>query len=198
MNVTAIILAAGASRRMGTQKLLLPFAGKTVIEHVIDRVVAGGVADIVVVVGADARVAEAASQRNVRLVHNPDPDRGMLSSVRCGLRALPGTCDAVLVVLGDQPSLSAGLVARVLEVSRTSPGKILVPSFEGRRGHPLLLPIGYREEVLTRYDEEGLRGLLRTHAGDVLELPSDASALADMDDLADYRRELKRHADGGL
>ena len=198
MNVTAIILAAGASRRMGTQKLLLPFAGKTVIQHVIDRVIEGGVTDVVAVVGSDRAVAEAASRRNVRVAQNPDPDCGMLSSVRCGLLTVPDSCDAALVVLGDQPSISQALIARILEASRTSPGKILVPSFDGRRGHPLLVPIGYREEVFTRYDGEGLRGLLRTHAGDVLELRADASALSDMDDLADYRRELKRHADGGL
>ena len=198
MNVTAIILAAGASRRMRTQKLLLPFAGKTVIEHVIDQVIAGGLADVLIVVGADPAVAEAAGRRSVRIIRNDHPDQGMLRSVRCGLRAVPDTCDAALIVLGDQPSISGGLVTRILEASRTFPGKILVPSFDGARGHPLLVPMGYREELLTRYDHEGLRGLLRTHAGDIRELPGDPSVLADMDDLADYRRELKRHADGLL
>lgn len=198
MNVTAIILAAGASRRMGTQKLLLPFAGTTVIEHVIDQVIAAGVTDIVAVVGADPSVAEAAGRRSVRIARNAEPERGMLSSVRCGLRAVPQTSQAVLVVLGDQPSLGPSLLRAMLEASRTSPGKILVPTYDGARGHPLMFPLRYREEVLTRYDEEGLRGLLRAHAGDVLELPSDPSVLADMDELADYRREVKRHADGRL
>ena len=198
MNVTAIILAAGASRRMGTQKLLLPFAGKTVIEHVIDQVITGGLTDTIAVVGVDPAVAEAAGRRSVRIIRNDQPDQGMLSSVRCGFRSVSDTCDAALVVLGDQPSICGALVIRILEASRTSPGKILAPSFDGARGHPLLVPMRYRDEVLTRYDDEGLRGLLRTHAGDVLELPADPSVLADMDDLADYRRELKRHADGLL
>jgi molybdenum cofactor cytidylyltransferase len=198
VNVTAIILAAGASRRMSTQKLLLPFAGKTVIEHVIDQVIAGGLTDIFVVVGADPAVAEVARRRNMRIARNADPDRGMLSSVRCGLRAVPDPSHAVLVVLGDQPSISPSLLRAMVRAAETYPGKILVPTSEGKRGHPLLFPATYRNEVLTKYDDDGLRGLLRTHAGDILELPADASVLADMDDLADYRRELKRHSDGPL
>ena len=198
MNITAIILAAGASRRMGTQKLLLPFAGKTVIEHVIDQVNAAGITDVVVVVGADQSVGDVVKHSDVRVIVNASPDDGMLSSIRCGLRAIPDTADAVMVVLGDQPSISAGLLHAMLAAWEVSPRRMLVPTFQGKRGHPLMFSLDYRAEVLARYDEGGLRGLLRHHEGDVLDMPADASVLADMDDLVDYRRELKRHADGGL
>jgi molybdenum cofactor cytidylyltransferase len=199
VSVSAIILAAGASRRMGTQKLLLPFAGKTVIEHVVDQVKGAGVADVVAVAGADRAVADVVRGRNVRVVVNGNPDEGMLGSVRCGVRSVSERTEAVLVVLGDQPSISAMLLRAMMAAWEASPRRILVPTFEGRRGHPLMFSLAYRDEVLTRYDEGGLRGLLRTHAGDVLEVPADdPSVLADMDDLEDYRRELKRHAEGGL
>jgi molybdenum cofactor cytidylyltransferase len=198
VKVSAIIVAAGASRRMGTQKLLLPFGGKTVIEHVIDRVKAAGIADVVAVVGVDQAVVGVARRCDVRVVVNATPDDGMLSSVRSGLRAVPDSADAVMVILGDQPSISSALLRAMLAAWEVSPGRILVPTFEGRRGHPLMFSLDYREEVLTRYDEEGLRGLLRTHERDISGLPAEASVLADMDDLEDYWRELKRHADGGL
>ena len=104
--ICAVVLAAGLSRRMGVQKLLLPFAGKTVIAHIVDQILASNIDDIYVVVGHESeRVRRELSERNVTIVSNPDYESGMLSSVRCGLAALPEECRAVLVALGDQPSI---------------------------------------------------------------------------------------------
>src|SRR4029453_13829990 len=99
MKTCAIILAAGRSRRMGTQKLLLPFAGKTLISHVVAQVAGAGISHIIVVVGLEGGGAAALADQPVTLAANPDADGDMLSSVRIGLRALPAECDAVLVVL---------------------------------------------------------------------------------------------------
>ena len=115
----------------------------------------------------------------------------MLSSVRCGLRALPERCKAVLVAIGDQPSIGTELVDLMIRSFAAGSKKILVPCYEGKRGHPVLFSALYREEILTHYDDVGLRGLLHAHADEVLELAVTTSCvLSDMDYPDDYRREL--------
>lgn len=192
--ISAIILAAGRSRRMGVQKLLLPFGGRTVIGHIAGEVLRSPVDRTIVVVGEDgARIAEVLGGCCLTLVANADPDADMLSSVRCGLRALPPECEAVLVALGDQPTLTADLIGRMLGAFRTAGRGIVVPVHEGRAGHPILFSARYREEILTCHDDVGLRGLRQAHPEDVFELGAASPAvLSDMDCPEDYRRELDR------
>ncbi len=190
--ICAIVLAAGSSRRMGVQKLLLPFGGKTVITHIVDQLLESSVDNVRVVLGNQAkRISRELSGRPVSIVINDNYKSGMLSSVRCGLRRLPPQCRAVLVALGDQPSIASKLVNRMLQAFARSERSILVPLYKGRRGHPILFSITHRGEVLTHYEDVGLRGLLHAHPDDVHELSvSISSVLSDMDYPEDYRREL--------
>jgi molybdenum cofactor cytidylyltransferase len=190
--ICAIIPAAGQSRRMGTQKVLLPFAGQTVIGHIVDQILRSPVAETVVVVRPGVpRLAAALAGRRVTLVPNPDAGGDMLSSVRRGVRALPPDCEAVLVALGDQPSVTAGLVTCMIEAFRTSGRGIVVPVYGGRPGHPILFSARYCEEVLTRHDGVGLCGLRQAHSEDVFEMSvADPSVLIDVDHPEDYRRAL--------
>lgn len=192
--IAAIVLAAGRSRRMGTQKVLLPFGGGTVISHIADEVLRSRLDRLVVVAGQDAAaIAQALADRPVGVVANPDPEGDMLSSVRCGLLALPPDAEGVLLALGDQPAITAVLVDRLVGALRESGSGIVVPAYGGRRGHPLLFSGVYRAELLSRHDDVGLRGLLQAHPKDVREVPvADAWVLADMDVPADYQRELER------
>lgn len=192
--ISAIVLAAGRSRRMGTQKLLLPLGDRPVIARVVDEVLGGPVGEVLVVVGKDGdRIERALQGRPVRLVVNPDPQGDMLSSVRCGLAAAARQCTAVLVALGDQPGISRVVVAELARALQTSNRRIVAPTFNGRRGHPLLFSADYRSEILQRYDGAGLRGLLQAHPDDVLEAPvSSPEVIHDMDWPEDYRRILNR------
>ncbi len=192
--VGAIVLAAGESRRMGTQKLLLPFGAGTVVEHVVDRLLQSTVDETVVVTGQDAgRVAELLAGRPVRVEHNPNYREGMLSSVRRGVAAAPDTWTGIMVVLGDQPLLEVRVVDGLLAEFARHERDIVVPEFEGKRGHPMVFPALFRYEVLTEFDGEGLRGLLRAHSGRVRELKIDASSvLADMDVPEDYQEALRQ------
>ena len=192
--ICAIILAAGRSRRMGVQKLLLPFAGGTVIGRIAGEIVRSPVDETLVVVGQDAAgVADALAGLRLKIVANPDPAGDMLSSVRCGLRALPPDCEAFLVALGDQPTITADLVGRMVDAFRAAGRGIVVPVHGGRPGHPVLLSARYRKEVLTRYDDVGLRGLRQAHLEDVFEpCVTSPAVLSDMDCPEDYRRELDR------
>jgi len=190
--ICAIVLAAGESRRMGSQKLLLPFGATTVIGRVVDQLLQSGIDKIFVVTGHNAdKIAEELSARAVAIVDNPDYPSGMLSSVRCGLRALPRECQGVMVALGDQPSITTNLIDDIIQAFKANHKGIVVPVFQNRRGHPILLSTRYRDEILSQYDDAGLRDLLHAHPDDVLELAvSDPCVLSDMDCPEDYQREL--------
>lgn len=188
--IGAIVLAAGRSRRMGTQKLLLKLGGQMVITRIVDEVLRCPIDSICVVIGQEGlQITEALAGRRVQFVRNERVEGDMLSSVRCGLQALPAICAGVLVILGDQPSLSATIIVKLIEAFRLAPDCIAVPAYGGKRGHPLLFASYYRDEILTRYDQTGLRGLLLSHPDKVVEVESDTpSVLEDMDRPEDYER----------
>lgn len=193
--ICAIVLAAGLSSRMGTQKLLLPFGKKTVISHIVDRLLSSKADKIYVVVGHQAeQIEKELSDKQVSIVSNPDYETGMLSSVRAGLRALPSDCTAILVILGDQPSIMPQIVDELIESYSLTGKKIIIPVYNGKRGHPILFSASYKNEILTCYDEVGLRGILKSHESDILEIDvSDSSIVIDMDYPVDYKRILEKY-----
>jgi len=196
--ICSIVLAAGMSRRMGVQKLLLPFAGQTVISRIVAELLGSIVNEIHVVVGHDAdKITGELSGRNVSIAVNPDYEKGMLSSVRCGIRALPEQCESVLIALGDQPGITSKLVDEMAGAFAATEKGILVPLYDGKRGHPLMFSRGYCDEILKCYDDVGLRGLAPAHPEDVFELNvSSAAVLSDMDYPEDYRREVELLGEG--
>ncbi len=191
--ICALVLAAGRSERMGTQKLLLPLGGKPVITRIVDALQPSPVQQTFVVVGREGeRIQLALQNRTVSFVTNPDFAGDMLGSIRCGLRALPTRCEAVLIVLGDQPNLTAQLVGELITAFHQSGRGIIVPAHAGHGGHPVLISIRYREELLHQFAGAGLRGLLEAHRDDVfrLEVPA-AAVLEDMDTPEDYERHVR-------
>ena len=196
--ICALVLAAGRSRRMGTQKLLLPFRGQALIAHVVDELLRSPVDHVFVVVGKQGRpILEAIAGRRVHAVTNTHDDDEMLRSVRCGLIAMPEESAAAIVALGDQPSITADVVAEMIRSFHTTGRRIVVPTCEGKRGHPLLFSMHYRDEILTRHDGRGLCGLLQAHPQDVFELEvATAAILEDIDLPEDYRRTIGRLSNG--
>lgn len=194
--ICAIVLAAGRSQRMGTQKLLLPFAGSTVIVRMVDAFLGAPVRSVVVVVRPQAhQLRNVLAGRPVLFAENPDSAGDMLSSLRCGLRALPSTAETILVSPADQPSIEPDLIRQMLVDFEGKGGGILVPIHNGRRGHPLVFAARYRDELLNEYDGVGLRGLLQHHACTVIEWPTDdAAVLEDLDTPADYQRAQSSNA----
>lgn len=190
--IAAIVLAAGESRRMGRQKLLLPYAGRTVIEHIVDQVLSSEAAQTIVVTGHDAQAVEAAMLgRPVTLVENPRFKEGMLTSIRRGLEAVLPTAEGFMVVLGDQPSVSSCLINVLIDGFHKVDKGIVVPLYENDTGHPVIISMAYRDEVLTHFDDTGLRGLIYGHPEFVHRLPVDMpEVLRDMDTPEDYQREL--------
>ena len=192
--IWAVILAAGESRRMGTQKLLLPFGEVTVIEAVVRTALASRVDRALAVLGSgrDA-VRLKLAPYGVEFAVNEDFSKGMLSSVQAGFKALPAAAEAAVVMLGDQPFLPAKVVDAIVEAYGESRKGIVVPAFRGRRGHPVLIDLRYRDEVLALDPAEGLRQLMRAHPEAIFEAEvEDANILRDLDVPEDYANELKR------
>ncbi len=191
--IWAVILAAGESRRMGSPKMILPYMGMTIIEKVIENVTASAVDDTVVVVGCNKVEVLAVTER-YPVVHivNDNYMNGMLSSVKCGIGSLPEDFRAVLVFPGDQPMIEAEVINLVINAYKESGRGIIIPVFNGKRGHPLLIDKKYKSEILTLDDKVGLRGLSLKHSDDLLEIETDNPLiLRDIDTVEDYNYELK-------
>jgi len=191
--IWAIILAAGESKRMGEPKLLLPFGRRTIIETVAESVVSSEVDGTLVVVGAERKeIEERIKDYGVKSVLNPDFQSGMLSSVKCGFRSVPEGARAVLVVLGDQPGISRGIINQLIEAYKKAGKGIVLPVYEKERGHPVIIDMKYKEEVENLSPDIGLRGTVYSHPEDILEVEVDTSSiLKDIDNESDYKRELK-------
>jgi len=193
--ICAIVLAAGCSSRMGTQKLLLPFGQGTVISHIVNQLLKSKVTKTYVVVGHKSeQIIEELSDKPITIVHNPEYKSGMLSSVRAGIRDLPQECDAVLIALGDQPSITTNLIDEIIRYFSVTDKKIIVPKYNDKRGHPILFSNIFKNEILTNFDDVGLRGILRAHDNDVYEMnATDRSVISDMDYPQDYQQEINRY-----
>lgn len=190
--IWAIVLAAGESRRMGRPKLLLPYGDKTIIETVVQNVVSSRADRVVVVLGGHRREIEAKIRGfAVKKVINRRYQEGMLSSVRRGLSALPSSARAAVFILADQPDVSSSLIDSVIEAYRRENKGIVLPVYRKKRGHPLLIDLKYRREIVALCPDIGLRGLLREHRDDIFEVRvSSPAVLRDIDDPDDYGRAL--------
>ena len=190
--IWAVILAAGESKRMGLPKMLLTFSGRTMIEKVITNVSESKIDKIIVVLGAYREaLVELISKLPVKYCYNDKYKKGMLSSVRCGFRNLSSVCRAVLVFQGDQPLITSNAINEVIEAYLSSGKGIVIPVYKGRRGHPLLIDIKYRDEIEKLNPDKGLRSLACMFSDDVLEVDTNESGiLTDFDTYEQYKKEL--------
>jgi CTP:molybdopterin cytidylyltransferase MocA len=194
MRVVSIILAAGESRRMGQLKALLPFGTGTVIEQVIHPLLQVEGAEVIVVLGYRAAdIATVLAPWPVHMVYNPNYRDGMTTSVQTALRYVVPIPDAYLLALVDQPHLGLAPVRRVLTAFAQTGKGLVIPTYHGKRGHPIVIAARYRQEVLALGPQQGLNVVTRGHADDTLEVSmADDDILRDMDYQAEYEAELQR------
>lgn len=198
--LAVVILAAGESRRMGRPKALIPFPEhvfsashsarheaaaanaasatapknpKTFLCHLIDVMQHQRAGILRVVVGAHAEEIRASAKLDAdELVLNEKWQRGQLSSLQAAIRSLPpGATDGMLVCLVDHPLISADLVSSLIDAFAREQNKIVIPTFHGKRGHPVIFPAALYSELLNAPEEIGARAVVRAHAADVLEIP---------------------------
>ena len=189
-NIGAIVLAAGASTRMKRQKMLLPYYGKTVIETVIDNVL-NSVKNVVVILGSHKNeIYRQIRKLPVKISVNKNYLGGMLSSAICGFKSLPDKTEAALIVLGDQPQISGNVINTVIEAWKSSGKGIIIPTYNGRRGHPSLIETKYRNEIEALDPEKGLRSLFQKFENDIFEIECNfPEILRDIDTPEDYTYE---------
>ncbi len=192
VHLTALVLAAGKSTRMGEEnKLLLKFNDKAMVAHVIDQLIDSKVSDIIVVTGNEfAEVRKAISQK-VEFTHNPDFDMGLSTSLKAGIAALHSACDGVMVCLGDMPYISATTYDALLDAFEK--GYIIAPTSHGKVGNPIIFSREYFEEFGALDGDKGARGLLKKYPEKVIkvDLGTD-SILEDIDTPDNYQDILSK------
>ena len=194
--IGAIVLAAGLSTRMGTPKVLLEWTnGETILDHILCQLQNARVDEVCVVTGNHAEeVAAIAERHGARAVFNANYAAGeMLSSVNAGLKALPDHIASAMIVLGDQPSIRAEVVKRVMRTYWSHPVQIVAPSYDMRRGHPILLDRGLWEELYALPDGGAPRDVINRHSSDIVYVNvTDDGILRDVDTPQQYEEERRR------
>ena len=187
--IAGLVPAAGASRRLGQDKRRLPFGGATLLEATVDVLRRAGFRPLLVVLEPASPCRALPGLADVIIAENAAPERGMLSSIREGLRALPAEVSGAAVLPGDHPRVSVEAAGALLERFREREAGLLVPSYGGLRGHPLLLARRLFAAACACDDAVGLRQLLELRAAEleVLELPA-GRAEEDVDVPADLER----------
>jgi molybdenum cofactor cytidylyltransferase len=181
-DVAALVLAAGQGSRFGPRlKLLAPLDGKPLVRHVVEAALASSADPVLVVVGHRAEEVEAALvDLPVTFVRNPHYAEGLSTSLRAGLDRCPAAADAAIVLLGDMPLVGPALIDRLIGAWDRKASAV-VPTFEGRRGNPVLLSLALAPALRALAGDAGAGPVLRMRS-DVLELPvADRSVLMDVD-----------------
>ena len=189
--ISAVLLAAGRSRRMGAFKPLLPFGGRTVVEACVERLRAAGVGEVVVVLGhraSEVRARLEGISPPVRFALNDEPASEMGVSVARGVEKVSEGAGALLVALVDQPAIPPEAVRKIVGAWRETGARLVVPEHAGRGGHPVLVDLSLREELLRLDPSRGLRGLFDVRRAEVLRVPVGSPYVTrDMDTWEDYR-----------
>jgi len=198
--ISAVLLGAGESRRMGRNKLILPWGKRTVFEHCLDVLLRSEVREVIVVLGRRKGELEAQIKRylsvprRVKVVVNPDSREGMSSSLRVGLRSVHPASRGVLIALGDQPLLRARTINALIHAFIRGREKIAVPFYHDRRGNPVLFGRSHIRDLLGMRGDRGGRSILEAHPEKILRVRTRSEGvIRDIDTWKEYR-ELKNRA----
>ncbi|GJQ21092.1 MAG: 4-diphosphocytidyl-2C-methyl-D-erythritol kinase [Bacteroidia bacterium] len=182
-----VLLAAGASERLGTPKQLLPYQGTTLIRHLLKVALDSRAGGVTVVLGAHADLIEPEiSRMHVKVARNREWQTGISSSIRAGLEGVQGA-DSVLFMLSDQPLVTTPFLNSIIDRSRESPGRIVASAYKGTVGVPALFPHRHFSELSRLKGDEGAKSFLLRHRQEILTLPFPDGAV-DIDNLSDLKK----------
>jgi len=187
-STSAVVLAAGTSTRMGTVKQLLRLDGRPLLQHVLDNVRASGVREIVLDLGFAAEaIRREIEAENVRVVINQSYLQGMGTSLRAGLSAVDPQADSALIVLADQPFVRPATLDQLIAEHHRSKPQIVIPTYRGFRGNPVLLDRSVFQEVMALEADMGCRAIFGDHADEIVKVPiDDVGILLDIDHKSDF------------
>ncbi len=190
--ISAIVLAAGNSSRMGNDnKLLLKFNGKAMVSHVIDQLVLSDVKQIIVVLGNEAEQVRKSITQNVKFIDNADYNYGLSASLKAGIAALPQDCEGVMICLGDMPYITADNYNMLIENFQAE--KIIVPAVNGKIGNPIIFSNSYFEGLLKLSGDKGAKKLIKEYPDHIIEVDVGSTAIFNDIDTPDaYSKALKK------
>ena len=193
--ISAIVLAAGESRRMGKQnKLLLPIGGEALLVKLVKSVCASDVGQVLVVIGHEAeKIRLELNNFPLSFVYNPNFSEGMTTSIKFGVKEVSPDCDGFLICLADMPFINTSEINKLIHpyVQNRIKEKrlIVVPVFQGHRGNPVLFSSEFRNDILEHKQESGCKGVIINNSESVKEIEmDDDNMLLDVDTLDDYQR----------
>ena len=196
--ISAVILAAGESRRMGKQnKLLLPVGGEALLVKLVKSVCASDVGQVLVVIGHEAeKIRRELNNFHLSFVYNPNFREGMTSSIKSGVKEVSPACDGFLICLADMPLVNTSEINKLIHAYVQNRIKekrlIVVPVFQGHRGNPVLFSSEFRNDILEHEKESGCKGVIINNSESVKEIEmDDDNMLLDVDTLEDYQRATK-------
>ncbi|MFC1994271.1 molybdenum cofactor cytidylyltransferase [Chloroflexota bacterium] len=192
--VSAIILAAGESKRMGKPKLLLRFGCSTILERTMDNLLNSNADEIIVVLGYKAQEMKSLiANRPVTTAINPNYHKGMGTSIATGLRVISDRTQGVMLALADQPRVSSQIIDQIIKAFIGHSKGITIPVNNGRRGHPVVFDIKYKSELLRLTGDIGGRAIIDRYPDDILEVDVNCACICtDIDTIADYYVERSR------
>ncbi len=194
--ISGLILGAGASSRFGQPKQLLPFRGTTLLGWVIHQAeYSAGLDEIVVVLGRAAdEIRSQTDFGNAKVVENPVFTEGCASSYRAGIGALDSRSDAVMILLGDQPGISPYIIDRMAEACRESEGEIMLASYQGRKGHPMLFAKSLFDKLIALHGDKAAWKIVDANLKIVREVAFDLPFPQDIDTAEDFQRIIEQEA----
>ena len=192
--ISAVILAAGESRRMGKQnKLLLPVGGEALLVKLVASVCASDVGQVLVVIGHEAeKIRRELNEFPLNFVYNPNFSEGMTTSIKYGVKVVSHECDGLLICLGDMPFINTSEINKLIHAYVKNrikgEGLIVVPVFKRQRGNPVLFSIEFRNDILEHKEESGCKEVIMKNSDSVMEIEmDDAKMLLDVDTMEDYQ-----------
>ena len=190
MFISAIILAAGESKRMGQPKLLLKWGESSLFEQTMDNYLASVVNEVNIVLGYEAaEIEKQIGDRSVNIAVNPDYSKGMSTSITIGINIMSPRTQGIMLALADQPSVTTHTIDRLIQVFGLKQKGIVLPVYQGQRGNPVIFDVKYREKLLSLEGDMGGREIVRSCYNDVQEVAVDnRGVLTDIDTPEDYNR----------
>ena len=192
--ISAILLGAGESKRMGVDKLVLPWRRETILEHCFKTLLRSEVEELVVVLsGRNKGVKNLFQGQKARIVMNPHSEKGMSSSIRKGLQAISRRSDGILIALGDQPFLKTKTINALIRAFDREKEWIVVPSFQGRTGHPVIFHKAYQKELMNLKGDVGGRSIIERHREEVRVVRvRSIGVVKDVDTWKEYEKGRKK------
>ena len=192
--ISAILLGAGESKRMGFDKLSLPWGKKTVFEQCLQTLLRSKVQEVVIVLGVRSRrVRNPFHRKKIKIVVNPHAAGGMSTSIRKGLLKISPRSDGILIALGDQPFLKTRTINALIRAFGREEEGIVVPSFQGKTGHPVIFHKAFKKELMNLKGDVGGRSIVERHREDVRVVRVNSiGVVKDVDTWQDYEKGRKK------